>query len=334
MRRLVSVLGGAFLILAFAGAGVLAAPADQLGPATPRVAANGAPAACDMKLALEDGPLKDDLLQVKSMQWYYVHGFGFPPSTTLTIEFSRNGSVSDTFHANSDVDGAFVKGAFWTMLLGSSALEQEITVYDPADKAGCSDAAILRVVPSGWTSPFTDIKGHTFEDDIVWLYESGITKGCTTTLFCPDDGVARGQMAAFLVRALDLPTTATDYFTDDETSTFEGDIDRLAAAGITKGCTATSFCPATIVTRGQMAAFLVRALDLPTTTTDFFTDDQASSFHGDINRLAASGVTKGCTATSFCPATIVTRGQMAAFLHRGLDPEVVSTRTSLENHVQ
>ena len=61
-----------------------------------------------------------------------------------------------------------------------------------------------------------------------------------------------------------------------------------------------------------MAAFLDRALELPITTTDYFTDDEASSFEAAINRLAASGITKGCTATKFCPTATVTRGQMAA----------------------
>jgi hypothetical protein len=67
-----------------------------------------------------------------------------------------------------------------------------------------------------------------------------------------------------------------------------------------------------------MAAFLVRALDLPITSSDYFTDDNVSIFEGDINRLAASGITSGCGTTSFCPNDNVTRGQMAAFLKRAL----------------
>jgi hypothetical protein len=110
---------------------------------------------------------------------------------------------------------------------------------------------------------FLDIGGSTFKGDIGWLVGAGITKGCTQDRerFCPDDSVTRGQMAAFLVRALGLPATTTDYFTDDETSTFEGDINRLAASGITKGCSPTTFCPDATVTRGQMAAFLHRAFE-------------------------------------------------------------------------
>jgi hypothetical protein len=40
---------------------------------------------------------------------------------------------------------------------------------------------------------------------------------------------------------------------------------------------------------------------------------------GDINSIAAAGITQGCSVVSFCPDNPVTRGQMAAFLHRALD---------------
>ncbi len=67
-----------------------------------------------------------------------------------------------------------------------------------------------------------------------------------------------------------------------------------------------------------MASFLARALDLATSSTDFFTDDDGNRHQADINRLAASGVTGGCGAGPFCPSANITREQMAAFLHRAL----------------
>lgn len=165
----------------------------------------------------------------------------------------------------------------------------------------------------------TDWQDSPFSSDIAWMWSSGITSGCGLDLYCPNQRIPREQMAAFLVRALDLPPTSTDYFTDDGASAFEGDINAIAAAGITSGCTATSFCPKGTVTREQMASFLVRALDLPASATDHFTDDDDSVHEGDINALADAGITGGCTATRFCGTDLVTRGQMAAFLHRALE---------------
>lgn len=117
-----------------------------------------------------------------------------------------------------------------------------------------------------------------------------------------------------------LPPGGT--FTDDNGNVHEGNIEAIAAVGITKGCGAAGsglYCPASTVTRGQMAAFLNRALNLPATGTDFFTDDNGTTFEDDINRLAAAGITKGCGAVGsgmYCPNGQVTRGQMAAFIVR------------------
>jgi hypothetical protein len=172
------------------------------------------------------------------------------------------------------------------------------------------------ITSSGW---FVDDDRSVFEADIEWAAATGITLGCNPPRgdrFCPDEPVSRGQMAAFLVRALDLPGSGDDTFSDDDDSVFQSDINALAASGITRGCTPTSFCPDDPVTRGQMAAFLNRAYALAPSADDAFTDDADSVFESDINALAASGITKGCTPTTFCPDEDVTRGQMAAFLRR------------------
>jgi hypothetical protein len=167
---------------------------------------------------------------------------------------------------------------------------------------------------------FTDIDGSAFAASILWMADRRITTGCGAGRFCPRASVTREQMASFLVRALQLPATATDSFGDDDGSAHQADINRLAASGVTGGCAPGRFCPAGTVTREQMASFLVRALQLPATTTDYFTDDDGSAHEADINRLAASGITGGCSATSFCPKASITREQMAAFLHRALGP--------------
>jgi hypothetical protein len=168
------------------------------------------------------------------------------------------------------------------------------------------------------TGPFTDSYTSTFYTDILWLYGAGITTGCTSTRFCPQDYVSRGEMATFLVRAFDLPWVSQDVFTDDDGTAHEGAINRLAKAGITTGCAATRFCPNRLVTRGQMATFLARALELPPASRDYFNDDDGTAHEDAINRIAEAGITSGCTATRFCPGGVVKRQQMAAFLRRAL----------------
>ncbi|MGD2059280.1 MAG: hypothetical protein PVF87_00305 [Acidimicrobiia bacterium] len=176
-----------------------------------------------------------------------------------------------------------------------------------------------------------------FFDDIEWLIARNITKGCNppiNDLFCGSDHVTRGQIAAFLSRGLSLPAGPANVFIDDDGSTFEDDIDRLAAAGITKGCNPPindRFCPSQYVRRGEIAAFLVRALGYTDTGGgDLFNDDDTSIFEADIDRLATAGVTYGCNPPindRFCPDDFVTRDQMAALLHRALDDYPLDNRS-------
>ncbi len=171
-----------------------------------------------------------------------------------------------------------------------------------------------------WTlsGPFADTNFNKFYSDINWIFSRGITVGCSPTRYCPDGAVTRGQMATFLTRALDLPPSPRDYFRDDETNKHEARINAMAHAGITVGCGATRFCPDGTVTRSQMATFLVRAFDLPSTSRDHFTDDEGNRHEARINALAASDITHGCSPNRFCPNGAVTRGQMAAFIRRAL----------------
>src|SRR5690606_13220984 len=81
--------------------------------------------------------------------------------------------------------------------------------------------------------PFEDVpSSNPFAGDIEWLASEGITRGCNppqNSLFCPNDPVTRGQMAAFLVRALGLDAGGAT-FDDTGGHVFEGDIGRLAQA--------------------------------------------------------------------------------------------------------
>ncbi len=166
--------------------------------------------------------------------------------------------------------------------------------------------------------PLVDARFSTFDADIQWVFSEGITVGCSSERYCPDEVVTRGQMATFLVRALDLPPTTHDYFTDDDGTTHEQNINRVAEAGITSGCGPTTYCPNDPVLRGAMASFLARAFRLPATATDYFSDDDGTTHEQNINRVKEAGITSGCTATTYCPNSPVTRGQMAAFLRRAL----------------
>lgn len=179
------------------------------------------------------------------------------------------------------------------------------------------------------TDRFVDDDGNVHEASIEVIADAGITRGCNPPVndrYCPSQRVSRGEMAAFLFRALDLgPAAAGDPFVDDDDSVFQNEIEAIRAAGITRGCNPPAndrFCPDAPVTRAQMAAFLARALPLGDPPSgDRFVDD-SGSFESDIERIAAAGITLGCnppTNDRFCPGGLVLRDQMASFLARALN---------------
>ncbi len=109
------------------------------------------------------------------------------------------------------------------------------------------------------------------------------------------------------------------YFRDDEESVHQHNIDLIFEAGITRGCNPPlndRFCPRQEITRGQMAAFLRRNLELPAVPEDFFDDDGESIFQDDINALAAAGVAFGCNDGSYCPNEPLLRDEFAEFFVR------------------
>ena len=188
---------------------------------------------------------------------------------------------------------------------------------------------------------FRDDDGNVHEGAIEAIAAVGITRGCNPPVndqYCPAESVTRAQMAAFLVRALDLPPSDVDTFDDDTGSIFEDSINRIAAAGITKGCNPPAndlYCPDAVVTRGQMAAFLVRAYGhIGPGRGNWFVDDDDSVFEDDIDRLATARITTGCNPpanTWYCPTAPVRRDEMASFLARAgsLDPMVPPARCSI-----
>jgi PKD repeat protein len=102
---------------------------------------------------------------------------------------------------------------------------------------------------------------------IEQLYHDGITGGCGNNNFCPGDPVTRAQMAVFLLRAMHgpgySPPPATGVFDDVDLAYWAvAWIEQLAAEGITFGCGNNNYCPDSLVTRAQMAVFMVRALTL------------------------------------------------------------------------
>jgi hypothetical protein len=189
---------------------------------------------------------------------------------------------------------------------------------------GASGFASVEAI-AGMSGTFDDVAGTDFDGDgrhdLVMLTEDSLEVYAGNSVLA---GVT--VTSWFEWPSYGCGSTGTVYpyegrFSDDDVSVHEANINEIAREKITLGCNppiSDRFCPDSSVTRGQMAAFLDRALTLPPTGTDFFTDDDGSTFEANINRVAAAGITLGCSDRMYCPNNTVTRGQMASFMIRAL----------------
>jgi hypothetical protein len=178
---------------------------------------------------------------------------------------------------------------------------------------------------------FLDVPlGYWAEDSIHAIFDAGITTGCSQNpiKYCTFDPVTRAQMAAFIVRAAEGEPPANYCDTGSPFSDVSPDtwpckyIKRLLELGITKGCGPGIYCPDRNVTRAEMAAFIVRAVEGEPSadycdTGSPFSDVSANTWPCKyIKRLLELEITTGCGPGFYCPDRNVTRAEMAAFLGR------------------
>ncbi|MCG6964338.1 MAG: carboxypeptidase regulatory-like domain-containing protein, partial [Acidobacteria bacterium] len=207
-----------------------------------------------------------------------------------------------------------------------------VIVTDGADTSDIDFA--LEPIPR-----FADVPvGYWARYWIRTLSDTGITAGCATNplRYCPEDPVARNQMAVFLLKSKlspdYTPPPALGMFNDVPIGDpFAPWIEELAARGITAGCSADPplFCPNAPLTRNQMAKFLLKTLEGPVYSPppavgvfdDVPVDDPFAPW---IEDLAARGITAGCSADPplFCPNSPVSRAEMAVFLVKTFNLQV------------
>jgi hypothetical protein len=174
---------------------------------------------------------------------------------------------------------------------------------------------------------FTDVpRFGGFYPFVETVFHRGITGGCASNVYCPGGPTTREQMSVFVLVAKEgagylPPACTTPVFGDvPPSSPFCRWIEELARRGVTSGCGGGNYCPTALVSREQMAVFLLRTLDpalspLECAPPNLFNDvPETSLFCRWIEELARRGITGGCGGGNYCPTAAVTREQMSVFL--------------------
>ncbi|MEI5871228.1 S-layer homology domain-containing protein [Bacillus albus] len=115
---------------------------------------------------------------------------------------------------------------------------------------------------TSFKNPFTDIKGHMFEKEILALAKEGLVAGYGEGKFGPDDILTREQMAQVLTNAFKFKATKTTSFTDvDKNSWAFNAINALEENGVTAGTGSNKYSPQMHVTREQYSQFLYNSIN-------------------------------------------------------------------------
>jgi pimeloyl-ACP methyl ester carboxylesterase len=261
------------------------------------------------------------------------------------VHLRLGGEVVETATADAQGRARFGPMAPGTYVVAQTVDGQRSLLSEPVVLQEPTPIAIDRFCPAppGGEPLFGDIAGNTFEAEIVCLVLAEITRGVAEGVYSPDTDVSRQQMASFIARLIDaagrlapdgapLPALPAhdgtnrfvDVADDDE---HVASVNRLAAAGIVLGGpggrSADHYGPALPVSRAQMASFVARALsflmdEALESDVDHFVDDDGNVHEAAIDVVAELGVAVGVGDGRFDPDSAISRGQMAAFLVRGL----------------
>nr|WP_255450500.1 S-layer homology domain-containing protein [Bacillus sp. AR2-1] len=116
---------------------------------------------------------------------------------------------------------------------------------------------------ASFKNPFSDIKGHMFEKEILALAKEGLVAGYGEGKFGPDDILTREQMAQVLTNAFKFKATKTTSFTDiDKNSWALKAISALEENGVTIGTGGKLYSPYAHVTREQYSQFLFNSINV------------------------------------------------------------------------
>ena len=263
--------------------------------------------------------------------------------TGQIVNFTGPTTASPPFPAYRISDGASDYGTLTTTQSGTcnKAVSDCYLVHAEATNRPAQhwDASVDEILSNGglqtWPihigESFADVTtAHQFYAFIENLFHNRVTGGCAGGNYCPTNPVTRAQMAVFLLKAkygfAHVPPNCTGTRFDDVPCTggaFDPWIEELAALQITGGCGGTLYCPDNPVTRGQMAVFLLKALEgstyNPPDCAGIFDDVPCTpgvGFSDWIEELSARNITGGCQASPplYCPTNPNNRGQMAVFL--------------------
>ncbi|MFP3919015.1 S-layer homology domain-containing protein [Lysinibacillus telephonicus] len=182
------------------------------------------------------------------------------------------------------------------------------------------------VVPN--ISYANDISNHQMKTELTYFANKGVILPDEKGNYNPNRDVTRGEFAAYIARALELPNSSKYTFKDLKSGTrLTQEIQNAAAVNILSGYPDGTFKPNQKITRQQMAGMLYKALrylDVPLNKAPLTFKDNykiSSSFTDAIANSVYYNIIRGdhtANGVYFKPKESATIAHAAAFIYRTL----------------
>ena len=169
------------------------------------------------------------------------------------------------------------------------------------------------------------------------LTEKDIINGFDDETFRPKQEATRGQTAKVIAKALKLDgkTAADPGFKDvNKNDYYYESIAALTELGIVSGVTEDTFEPERFINRAEIAKMIVKAYKLQENKeTAFIFEDVPEDewFAGFVGTLVENNITTGTTPTTYGPQENVLRAQLATFVYRAQQKQIVENPTFLQS---
>ncbi|SDD07113.1 S-layer homology domain-containing protein [Paenibacillus sp. UNCCL117] len=243
-----------------------------------------------------------------------------------------------------DFGGIYVKRTI--ALQGTVSPKAAVALYDEAaqrlsfvpGRINGGKAEFMRTGSSIYTvieleRTFSDMHDHWAKADIELLASKLIVDGAASDAFAADRSITRAEWASLLVRSLGLSLSGENAFRD----VLPGDwyssaVSTAVQAGIAGGYPDGTFRPDAPVTREELAAMLIRALDVAGSPAASLTAEQAQAVlakFGDSSgspwattemaQAVETGILQGQTSASLGALAQATRAEAAVMLKRFLE---------------
>ena len=177
------------------------------------------------------------------------------------------------------------------------------------------------------TKGFTDVdQTRYYHEAVDQLYQDGIMKGMSDTVYGVDQLMTRGMVVTVLYRMAGSPdVTGTSTFTDlRKGAYYEKAVIWAAENDIAQGYNKATFAPDQTVSRQQMAAFLYRYAKLKGMDVSGQSDLSGFKDNGSVGQYAKTamawavnaGIIQGTATDTLAPTDALLRQQCAVMLYR------------------